>query len=180
MTLVGVQVASGAEDAIGELLLSRLAAAYRTATCILRDRDAAQDAVQEAALQAWLHRRDLRDPDRADAWFMRIVVNVCHAELERRARHPLLSEQALPAVADRTAETGPSDGMRDEIGCALARLTVDEQIVLGLRFGRDLTVPQIAARTGLREGTVKSRLHNAEEHLRAAFAAERRAQEARQ
>jgi len=32
----------------------------------------------------------------------------------------------------------------------------DEQIVLGLRFGRDLTVPQIAAQLGLPEGTVKS------------------------
>jgi DNA-directed RNA polymerase specialized sigma24 family protein len=46
-----------------------------------------------------------------------------------------------------------------------------------MRYGRDLTVPQIAAHTGIREGTVKSRLHNAQEHLRAAFEAERRAEE---
>ena len=63
------------------------------------------------------------------------------------------------------------------MGHALARLTPDEQVVVAMRFGRDLTVPQIAAQTGLREGTVKSRLHNAQEHLRAAFDAERRAEE---
>jgi DNA-directed RNA polymerase specialized sigma24 family protein len=56
-------------------------------------------------------------------------------------------------------------------------LTADQQVVLGLRFGRDLTVPQIAAETGVPEGTVKSRLHHSLEHLRAALAAEHRAEE---
>jgi RNA polymerase sigma-70 factor (ECF subfamily) len=176
MTIVGIELAGNAEDAIRELLLSRLDGAYRLATCILRDREAAEDAVQEAALRAWTHRRDLRDPDRVEAWFMRIVVNVCRAELGRRARRPAASQ------IERSAEpsVGPDDsaGMRDEVGRAVARLTADEQAVVAMRFGRDLTVPQIAAQTGLREGTVKSRLHNAEEHLRAAFAAEGRAEEA--
>ena len=40
-----------------------------------------------------------------------------------------------------------------------------------------MTVPAIAAATGIREGTVKSRLHSALEHLRAAIEAERRLEE---
>jgi DNA-directed RNA polymerase specialized sigma24 family protein len=40
-------------------------------------------------------------------------------------------------------------------------------------------VPQIAAYTGLAEGTVKSRLHHSLEHVRSALAAERRAEEPR-
>ncbi len=177
MTVVGIELASG-EDAIRELLLSRLSPAYRMATCILRDRDAAEDAVQEAALRAWAHRRELRDPERADAWFMRIVVNVCQAELGRRSKRPapgLEVEGEASQVPDRGVD---GTDLRDEVGRAVARLTIDEQTVLALRFGRDLTVPQIAAQTGIREGTVKSRLHSAEEHLRAALAAERRAEEA--
>jgi RNA polymerase sigma factor (sigma-70 family) len=171
MTSVGIEVAGRTEDAIRELLLGRLAGAYRLATCILRDPIAAEDAVQDAALRAWARRRELRDPDRVDAWFARIVVNVCRAELGSRSRRPATS-QIEPSV-------GPDDstGLRDEVGRALARLTPDEQLVVAMRFGRDLTVPQIAAQTGLREGTVKSRLHNAQEHLRAAFQAERRAEE---
>jgi RNA polymerase sigma-70 factor (ECF subfamily) len=176
MAVVGVEIASAAEDAIRELLLARLSAAYRLATCILRDRDAAQDAVQEAALRAWTHRRELRDPGRVDAWFMRIVVNVCRAELERQARRPAAVEDE--AVYEAAGAPVDSVGLRDEVGRAVARLSTDEQIVVALRFGRDLTVPQIAAQTGLREGTVKSRLHSAQDHLRAAFAAERRAEEA--
>lgn len=172
MATVGVEVERSAEEAIRELLLAGLGNAYRVATCVLRDPVAAEDAVQEAALRAWAGRGGLRDPGRAEAWFARIIVNVCRAELVRRSRRPQTAE-IEPSI-------GPDDSVddRDEVGRALARLTPDEQVVVALRFGRDLTVPQIAALTGLHEGTVKSRLHNAQEHLRGAFQAERRAEEA--
>jgi RNA polymerase sigma-70 factor (ECF subfamily) len=171
MAIVGIGAAATGEDAVRALLLSRLDGAYRLATCILRDAAAAEDAVQEAALRAWAMRRGLRDPDRAEAWFARIVVNECRAELARRSRRPAVSEADLVVGADESEE------LRDEVARGLARLTPDEQVVVAMRFGRDLTVPQIALQTGIREGTVKSRLHNAQEHLRAAFEAERRAEE---
>jgi RNA polymerase sigma factor (sigma-70 family) len=114
----------------------------------------------------------LHDPGRVDAWFSRIVVNVCRAELGRRARRPVVTGMGPIADAD------DSSHLRDEVGRrAIARLTAEEQFVVALRYGRDLTVPQIADHTGLRPGTVKSRLHNAREHLRAAFEAEGRLEE---
>ena len=171
MAIVGIEAATTGEEAVRDLLLSRLDGAYRLATCILRDQTAAEDAVQEAALRAWAMRRGLRDPDRAEAWFARIVVNTCRAELSRR----VVSGGNLVA---RAVDADQSPELRDEVGRALARLTADEQVVVAMRYGRDLTVPQIALQTGIREGTIKSRLHNAHEHLRAAFEAERRAQEA--
>jgi RNA polymerase sigma-70 factor (ECF subfamily) len=177
MVTMGIEVASAGEQAIRELLLLRLPAAYRTASCILRDPDSAEDAVQEAALRAWANRRQVRDPARVDAWFSRIVVNVCRAELARASKR-----RPVEPVAQTLAEPGPEPGeawaIREETGRALSRLTTDEQIVVALRFGRDLTVPEISLHTGLREGTVKSRLHSAQEHLRAAFEAEWRADEA--
>lgn len=173
MTFVGIEVAGSAEDAIRELLLGRLAGAYRLATCILRDPVAAEDAVQDAALRAWRMRGGLRDPERVEAWFARIVVNVCRAELDRQGRRPRIRELDPVVSADGGTE------QRDEVGRALARLTPDEQIVVALRFGRDLTIPEIAVQTGIREGTVKSRLHGAQVHLRAALEAERRAEEIR-
>jgi RNA polymerase sigma-70 factor, ECF subfamily len=171
MEAVSVQATLPAEEAVKALLLSSLDRAYRLATCILRDTAAAEDAVQEAALRAWTMRRGLRDPERAEAWFARIVVNTCRAELARRSRRPLAGDVDVAVDAEASPE------LRDEVSRALARLTLDDQIVLAMRYGRDLTVPQIAAQTGIREGTVKSRLHNAQEHLRAAFEAERRAEE---
>lgn len=172
METVSIRAGTAGEEAVRALLLSRLDGAYRLATCILRDPAAAEDAVQEAALRAWSMRRGLRDPDRAEAWFSKIVVNVCRADLGARSRRGFVLPVAPFADADDSGD------LRDEVGRALARLTPDEQVVVGMRYGRDLTVPEIALLTGIREGTVKSRLHNAIEHLRAAFAAERRAEEA--
>lgn len=161
-----------ADDLVAETLLARAAEAHRLAAWILRDPIGAEDAVQEAALVAWNRRGSLRDPASADGWFTRIVVNVCRDELRRRARKRDLPQpdRAADSNAEQLAE-------RDELGRAIARLTPDQQLVLGLRFGRDLTVPQIATQTGVAEGTVKSRLHHSLEQLRAALDAERRAEE---
>jgi RNA polymerase sigma-70 factor (ECF subfamily) len=166
-------MARSRDDEIADLLLGRAAEAHRLAAWILRDPVGAEDAVQDAALIAWSRRGSLRDAASADGWFSRIVVNVCRDELRRRARKRELpaTEPIADPGSDRVAE-------RDALGRAIARLTPDQQVVLGLRFGRDLTVPQISAETGLPEGTVKSRLHHSLEHLRAALAAEERAAEA--
>ncbi len=161
------------DDEIVELLISRTPEAHRLATWILRDPVAAEDAVQEAALAAWNGRKKLRHADNPGGWFTTIVVNICRDELRRRNRRP-----TLPAPVDSTVGEPPDRlAIREEIGRAIARLTADEQLVIGLRFGRDLTVPQIAAQTGLAEGTVKSRLHHSLEYLRSALAAERRVEE---
>jgi RNA polymerase sigma factor (sigma-70 family) len=161
-----------AELAVRELLLANVSRAQRLANWILHDPSAAEDAVQEAALLAWDRRRSLRDADAVEAWFNRILVNVCRAELRRRSRRPAVAE--MQAGSDGEHD---SLGRRDELTRAIRNLEPDEQLLLALRFGRDLTVPQIAATTGMRDGTVKSRLHTALQHLRAALDAERRAEE---
>ncbi len=50
---------------------------------------------------------------------------------------------------------------RDEVGRLVRRLPPDQQIVVALRFWRDLSLEEIAERLGLPLGTVKSRLHYA-------------------
>jgi len=169
---VAMEARDRTDEAVRSLLVARAEGAHRLANWILHDPAAAEDAVQDAALLAWGRRRSLRDIDTFDAWFNRILVNVCRGELRRRGRRPVV----------RTIEPftyGPHDRLpvRDELTAAILTLTPDEQIVVALRFGRDLTVPQIAAEAGLPVGTVKSRLHSALEHLRAALEAGRRAEE---
>ena len=58
---------------------------------------------------------------------------------------------------------------RDELGRALSVLSPEQRAVVVLRFWRDLSIDEIAVRTGARSGTVKSRLHYALERLRAAY-----------
>jgi RNA polymerase sigma-70 factor (ECF subfamily) len=171
--LAGVQPRD--DDRVAEMLLAGVPEAHRLASWILRDSVGAEDAVQEALMRAWSRRRsiqfELGEPHR---WFMRIVVNVCRDELRRRRRQPVTQAEHAPEPGARPDWEGAEQA---DLGRAIGRLKEDEQIVLGLRFGRDLTIPQIAAQMGLPEGTVKSRVHYALEHVRAALDAERRAEE---
>jgi len=184
-------------DAFGAFAARRLDSAYRTAALILRDRSAAEDAVHEAFLRAWRRRNDLRDPAAAGAWFGRILLNACRDQLRHGSRAPRPLTASVRDISARLPGSGGAPvapvapvapfapdplaeiAQRDEIGGALRRLTRDEQIVLALRFGEDRTVPEIAAVLGLPEGTVKSRLHGALAHTRAALDAERRADPSR-
>jgi RNA polymerase sigma-70 factor (ECF subfamily) len=150
------------------LVLEHLDRAYRLASVILGNTIEAEDAVSDAALQAWRSRSRLREPDRFEAWFTRIVVNVCRDRLRVRHRTPIV--EVLPeAPADPAA---PDDfrepvHLRDELERAFDRLPPDDRIVLTLRFWADLPVGAIGERLGIPSGTVKSRLHHALARLRA-------------
>ena len=145
-----------------------LEAGYRLACAILGNPAEAQDATHDAFVQAWRKWHTLRDPDRFEAWFDRIVANTCKNRLTSSARR---RTRAL----DNAIETAPGDPMgqaldRVALTVALATLSPDHRVVVALRYYRDLSVDQIAARLGLRPGTVRSRLHYATRRLHTALA----------
>ena len=160
---------TGAWEAFERLTAARLTRAYRLAGIVLGDPSEAQDAVHDAALQAWHHWHELRDPARFDAWFDRILVNQCRDRSRRRRLLPV----ALPDPPAPDLFAGAVE--RNALDQALADLPVDQRLVLALRFVEDLSVPGIAARMGLPEGTVKSRLHRGLSALRASYEAAERA-----
>lgn len=144
----------------------RLARAYRLATLILRRDGDAQDAVHDAAVLAWTRFDELRDHDRFDAWFDRIVVNECRRRLRRgRVRELVVDGSGTPSMSDGSADRAERDALRR----ALDRLTPEHRAVVVLRHLEGQSIGEIAARTGEREGTVKSRLHYALRELRAAY-----------
>ncbi len=140
-----------------------LETAYRLAYAILHDPSEAQDATHDAFIQAWRAWTTLRDPARFEAWFDRILVNTCRNRLQRRSRWQArdISDEVVVASGDPFTQTHD----RDVLGPALVQLSPDHRVVVALRFYRDLTVDQIAARLGIPAGTVHSRLHYALRHL---------------
>ncbi len=154
-----------------------LDAAYRYATLILGEPADAEDATHDAALSAWRHYGELRDRDRFDAWFGRILANACRDRLRASRRVRLLTETSADSIGeidfentrDRRAGSDPAEGIarREAIAAGLRRLSIEHREVVVLRFWADLTVDEIAARTGVGTGTVKSRLHYALRNLRA-------------
>ena len=144
-----------------------LDASYRLARAILRDPLEAEDATHDAFVQAWRSWSSLRDASRFEPWFDRILVNTCRNRLNRarRWRATDISDEVALTAGDAFIQSVE----RDAIGGALATLFADHQIVVALRFYRDLTVDQIASRLGIPAGTVQSRLHYALKRLHAAI-----------
>ncbi len=152
------------DEAFALLTRRHLDSAYRLAWAILTDTGDADDATQDAFALAWRNRRSLRDPARFDAWFGRIIVNVCRQRLRQRPRHQIqpLDIEIGPAVADASQ----SASERDAVSRAISRLDADHRIVVILRYWSDLSVDEIAARLDVPSGTVKSRLHYALRSMR--------------
>ena len=72
-----------AVEAAGDML-------YRVAFNLLRNNDDCRDAMQEAALKAWIKRGTLRDEGRFTTWLTRILINECRNIQRRRSRLPLV------------------------------------------------------------------------------------------
>ena len=152
----------------------RLLRAYRLASVVLGNPNDAEDAVHDAAVVAWTRFDELRDHDRFDAWFDRIVVSICR----QRLRHDglrLRGIDPMPGVVRADEAAGRAE--RDALRQALDRLKPEHRLVVVLRHLEDFSIAEIAARTGEREGTVKSRLHYALRELRAAYDAVERGTE---
>ncbi|HEX6139484.1 MAG TPA: sigma-70 family RNA polymerase sigma factor [Candidatus Limnocylindria bacterium] len=137
---------------------------FRLATVILGNRADAEDAVGDAALRAWQHVAQLRDPARFEPWFTRIVVNVCRDRLHRRRPTTPLTLDP-PAGTDAIADSIERAALLD----ALRTLTADHRAVIALHYLEGLTIEQIADHLAMPIGTVKSRLHYGLAELRAAY-----------
>lgn len=155
--------AARARSAAFERLVERqLDGAYRLARAIVHDDAAAEDVTHDAFEQAWRHWDELRDPARAEQWLTRILVNKCRDHLRRHARaqvHDVSSE-----LARARDDFGPADD-RQVVRSALAHLSPDHQVIVALRFYRDLSVDDIASHLGIPPNTVRSRIHYATRRL---------------
>jgi RNA polymerase sigma-70 factor (ECF subfamily) len=159
-------VADEAADFV-RLVRAELPGAYRLAGYLLRDATEAEDATQDALEKAWQAWPKLRDTERFAAWFDRIVTNVCHDRLRQRRRGSVMELEEGIAALPQARDPFQDALARDEVGRLVCCLPPDQQIVVGLRFWRDLSLEEIADRLQLPRGTVKSRLHYALRTLRA-------------
>jgi RNA polymerase sigma-70 factor (ECF subfamily) len=147
------------QRAFGHLVDETLDRSYRIASVILGNSIDAEDATHDAVVIAWRSYAALRDPSRFEAWFQRILVNVCRDRLRKQRRQPVTELGAIGGRAALDILANVDD--RLVIDRAFARLSPDQAITVALRFHADLTVDAIASRMGVPAGTVKSRLHAA-------------------
>jgi RNA polymerase sigma-70 factor (ECF subfamily) len=129
------------------------------AVSLLRSREDAEEAVQEALVRGWRHAASCRNKQNPTSWLMTITRREC-ARLARQ-------RGAAEEIGVEASDGGPGDdpfGAVDsavDLGEALARLSDEERLLLEMRYLRQLTQPEIASALGLPEGTVKTKLHRA-------------------
>jgi RNA polymerase sigma-70 factor (ECF subfamily) len=139
----------------------------REARRFVRDPVAADEVTQEAFLRAWRGRRGCAAPHQPLPWLLAITRNEA---LRFKARPHLAHELASLEAAETSVARAPRQDSivaRLDLRRAMGRLSEPDRLLLRLRYEEDLTQPQIAARLGIPEGTVKIRLHRLRARLRA-------------
>ncbi len=162
----------GDHEAFEILATSAADRLHAVARLILRDSALAEDAVQEALVNAWQQLPSLRDPDRFDAWLYRLVVNACAdqgRQLRRRSQQVRLLSLDVP-ISDDTGDVAD----REQLERGFNRLKPDQRAVVVLHFYSGFSAAEIAPILGIPVGTARSRLHYATEAMRAALEADAR------
>lgn len=139
------------------------------ALSILHDRDAAEDAVHDAFLIAMTRLHTLREPGTVAGWMRRITQHRCLRMLARP--HPVA---LLDHVLERPEHRGVADLLdaHDDrlLGAALTELPDKLLVTVLLRyFSSSNDYAQLASFLGVPVGTVRSRLHDAKDRMRARF-----------
>jgi RNA polymerase sigma-70 factor (ECF subfamily) len=163
---------SGDVEAFDALVALRLMPTFRLARAILGGTEEAEDATQEAFIAAWRGLPSLRDAERFDAWFGRIVVNACRMSMRRRPRPVVLSLDSViarqSAPADDLWLSGVIDS--DALNRAIDELPLQQRAILVLYYLEDRPVSTVAMILGIPSGTAKWRLSRARTALRTALA----------
>ncbi|MDP6112989.1 MAG: sigma-70 family RNA polymerase sigma factor, partial [Planctomycetota bacterium] len=142
--------------------------AYGFAYSNLGDFHLAQDAAQEAFIEALRDLTNLREPSAFPGWFRRIVYKHCD-RLTRRKRVLTVSLDAALAVPSRDmnpARAAENRQMEDKVLAAVAGLPDDQRMVTTLFYVSGYSQKEIAKFLDLPVTTVKKRLASSRDNLK--------------
>jgi|ERR1700682_2122866 len=147
---------AGDRSAFDELVGPLVEQAFRLAFGMLHDREAAEDAVQEATVRSWRKLGNLKPGTDMRPWYLAIVANQCR----NVARGRWWSVIRLEGIAQAGGGGFEDRIVRGaDVRSALRKLALDQREVLVLRYYLDLPLEEVASITGVPVGTVKSRIN---------------------
>lgn len=165
-------------EAFNQLVLLHQDRVYSTAVYLLNSEDSAEDALQNALIQAF-HNISYFRGGSFRAWLLRILKNVCYDELRRQKRHSLLPLEPLvdgegefesPSWLIDHSQNPPRQAEGAELASAiqtsLQTLPPEYRLALILVDIDGMDYGEAAATMGVPMGTVKSRLARARDKMR--------------
>ncbi len=177
-------IAGGDHAAFAALMRRHNGKLFRIARATLGDDAEAEDALQDAYLDAYRHMHEFRGGAALGTWLTRIVINRALMRLRSRRRRsmvvPIDRRGAAPAdsevaeMADTKGESPPDAALRAEVRRLLERrideLPVAYRTVFVMREVEDMTVQETADALSIPAATVRTRLFRARALLRDAIA----------
>ena len=183
------RIARGDHEAFETLMRRHNGRLFRVARAVLRDDAEAEDALQDAYLDAYRHMADFRGTAQIGTWLARIVVNRALMRLRRRKRDRVVvplgtlgapepdgaePEVAEPGGGEETLQSPPGLVLRGELRRLLERriddLPMAFRTVFVMRDVEDMSVQETAECLAIPSATVRTRLFRARALLREALA----------
>ncbi len=168
---------NGSVSAFEQLVKRHDGRLLRVAQHITRNREDAQDAVQEAFLKAFRKLNQFQENSQFSTWLIRITINESLNKLrkQRSVKEISIDEEATPErgarvdVADRALDPEQvveNSELRNQLRAALSELRPSIRVIFVLRDVEGLQIEQIAEVLQLTQSAVKARLWRARLQLR--------------
>lgn len=162
-------VRGGDPGAYDYLVAKHSRRALSVAWGIVRDAAEAEDLVQEALVRAYEKLDRFRAGEPFGPWLFRIVTNLALDVVRHRTRFPQSPVEAHDERGELRAETREWSDTASRIDRAIESLPEMQRVVARLFIVEEFGHAEIAAMTGLAEGTIRSHLSHARKKLQEAL-----------
>jgi len=143
---------------------------YRTAYRLTRSKHDAEDLAQEVCVRAYPRLEELASLEQPRGWLLRVMYRVFIDWSRRYERTHVASMEVVDVLEMASDEPGPADLAERAFDAryldrAWLRLDREQRALLALHDVEGRSLAEINEITGIKEGTLKSRLHRARVRL---------------
>ena len=150
----------GDRDAFEMIIRTHSRALFAITYGILRNREEAEDAVQDALVKAWKSRWRVRDPEKFPTWLTMIARHRARDVFRKRRHVPLSDDMTKPLEQEAATNTG-TESLDRHVQSALAALPEIYRSALMLRYFEEMDYRTIENTLGLSNGALRGILGRA-------------------
>jgi len=172
-----IQVQNGQRKAFDELLARYKGRLFSFILRMVKDADLAEELTQETLIRVYIHAGKYREIAKFSTWVFTIATNLVRNKMRQKSRRPW-TIALNPAPDDDEVPVDPADSRADTsagiereelavlINEATARIPEKYRVPFLLREVEQLSYEEIQQVTGLKLGTVRSRINRARNRFR--------------